>query len=136
MRLQFDIMGTETVLVGRTDSEAATLITSNIDYRDHAFIIGATNPNCKPLVTVLHEAEQAGKSGAELQAVEDTWLADAGLKLYGEAVADALRKANKTTELKRWEADHVGLSHTDARQLAKSLGVELFWDCRIVMAIS
>ena len=55
IRLQADIMATETLLVARTDSEAATLLTSNIDYRDHAFIIGATK-QCKPLVDLMREA--------------------------------------------------------------------------------
>jgi isocitrate lyase len=87
------------VLVARTDSEAATLITSNIDWRDHAFILGATNPNLKPLVDTLREAEAAGKHGAALQEVEDKWIHDAGLKLYGDAVA-----------------------------FAKSLGVEVYWN--------
>lgn len=40
VRLQFDIMGVENVIVSRTDAEAATMVTSNIDYRDHPFIIG------------------------------------------------------------------------------------------------
>jgi isocitrate lyase len=55
IRLQADIMGTETIVVARTDSEAATLLTSSIDSRDHAFIIGATKP-CKPLVEAMSEA--------------------------------------------------------------------------------
>jgi isocitrate lyase len=38
IRLQFDIMGVENLVIARTDSEAATLITSNIDDRDHPFI--------------------------------------------------------------------------------------------------
>jgi isocitrate lyase len=126
MRLQMDIMGVENLIVARTDSEAATLITSNIDYRDHAFIIGCTNANLKPLVTVLREAEKAGKRGAELQAVEDQWLHDAGLKLYGDAVVEAL-KGNQE-KLKKWNASSAGLSHADAVTLAKSLGVEFFWN--------
>ncbi|KAI8854747.1 Pyruvate/Phosphoenolpyruvate kinase-like domain-containing protein [Chytridium lagenaria] len=48
IRLQFDILGVENVVVARTDAEAATLITSNIDRRDHPFIIGSTNPHLKP----------------------------------------------------------------------------------------
>ena len=35
-------MGTSTFVIARTDSEAATYITSNIDPRDHPFITGAT----------------------------------------------------------------------------------------------
>ncbi|CAI0550591.1 unnamed protein product [Linum tenue] len=39
-RLQFDVMGVETLLVARTDAVAATLIQTNIDPRDHQFILG------------------------------------------------------------------------------------------------
>lgn len=38
-RLAADIMGTPTLVVARTDAEAANLITSDVDERDHAFII-------------------------------------------------------------------------------------------------
>lgn len=39
-RLQSDIMGASLMLVARTDSEAASLIDSNMDARDHPFIVG------------------------------------------------------------------------------------------------
>lgn len=39
-RLAADVCGTSTVLVARTDADAANLITSDIDPRDHAFITG------------------------------------------------------------------------------------------------
>jgi isocitrate lyase len=42
IRLQYDVMGVENLVVARTDSEAATLLTTNIDERDHAFILGST----------------------------------------------------------------------------------------------
>ena len=42
MRLQTDIMGTQTIIIARTDAEAATLLDTNIDRRDHPYIIGAT----------------------------------------------------------------------------------------------
>lgn len=35
-------MGVSNLVVARTDSEAATLITTNVDERDHAFILGCT----------------------------------------------------------------------------------------------
>lgn len=38
-RLAADVMGVPTLLVARTDADAANLITSDIDPRDHAFII-------------------------------------------------------------------------------------------------
>jgi len=90
-QLQFDMMGVECLVIARTDSEAAMLITSNVDTRDHAFIIGSTNPNACPLVEVMIEAAQRSLTGDVLQAVKDDWLAQAGLKLYSEALANALR---------------------------------------------
>ncbi|AFK01787.1 isocitrate lyase [Emticicia oligotrophica DSM 17448] len=37
-RLAADVMGTQTLVIARTDAEAANLITSDIDERDHKFI--------------------------------------------------------------------------------------------------
>src|SRR5688572_18325814 len=39
-RLAADVMGVPTVLIARTDADAANLITSDIDDRDHKFITG------------------------------------------------------------------------------------------------
>ncbi len=58
IRLQYDIMGVENLVVARTDSEAATLITTNVDERDHAFILGTTNTSLEPLVDILNRAEK------------------------------------------------------------------------------
>jgi len=99
IRLQYDIMGVENLVIARTDSEAATLITSNIDDRDHAFIFGSTNPDLPPLVNVMTDAENSGKSGDELQAVEDAWIASANLQLFSETLVNALsaQGASKAT---------------------------------------
>ena len=35
-------------------------------------------------------AERAGKNGTELQAIEDSWTAQAGLKLFSDAIVDAI----------------------------------------------
>ncbi|MGY6743562.1 MAG: isocitrate lyase [Cecembia sp.] len=39
-RLATDVMGVPTIIIARTDADAATLITSDIDARDHKFING------------------------------------------------------------------------------------------------
>ena len=39
-RLAADVMGVPTVLLARTDADAAALLTSNVDERDHEFITG------------------------------------------------------------------------------------------------
>jgi isocitrate lyase len=43
-RLAADIAGVETILIARTDAEAAQLITSDIDPRDHDFLSGERTP--------------------------------------------------------------------------------------------
>jgi len=62
IRAQADIMGSDLLAVARTDAEAATLISSTIDHRDHAFILGATNQNLQPLNDLMVAAEQAGQN--------------------------------------------------------------------------
>lgn len=139
-RLQFDVMGTETVLVARTDAVAATLIQSNIDTRDHQFILGVTNPALrgKGLAAILSQATNAGKSGPELQKLEDEWLAAAQLKTFSDCVIDAIKglsninEMEKTRRLNEW-MNHSKfekcLSNEEARDVAAKLGLQnLFWD--------
>jgi len=130
IRLQYDIMDVENIVIARTDSEAATLITTNVDDRDHAFILGITNSNLDNLVTVMTKAEREGKSGDALQQIEDEWTAKAGLILYNDAVIAAMKKkgscqSQQSDFLKK--AAH--LSNSEARKLAKrEFGIEIFWD--------
>ena len=91
IRLQMAIMGVENLVVCRTDSEAATLITTNVDERDHSFILGSTNPKLRPLVEVMNEAEASGKTGDALQAVEDAWIEHAGLETFVTVLTNAIR---------------------------------------------
>ncbi|KAH1097861.1 hypothetical protein J1N35_014782 [Gossypium stocksii] len=138
-RLQFDVMGVETVLVARTDAVAANLIQTNVDTRDHQFILGVTNPNLqgKGLASMLAEAMAAGKTGAELQAIEDKWLTMAQLKTFSECVIDAINNMNSREDEKRrrmneW-MNHSSydkcLSNEQAREIAERLGLKnLFWD--------
>lgn len=138
-RLQFDVMGVETVLVARTDAVAANLIQTNVDTRDHQFILGVTNPNLqgKGLASMLAEAMVAGKTGVELQAIEDKWLAMAQLKTFSESVIDAINNMNiredeKRRRMNEW-MNHSSydkcLSNEQAREIAERLGLKnLFWD--------
>jgi len=57
-RLQADIMDSELIIVARTDAEAANLLDTNIDPRDHAFILGATNPNIPYLADTIRLATE------------------------------------------------------------------------------
>lgn len=134
IRAQYDIMGVENIVVARTDAEAATLITSNIDPRDHEFVVGSTNPGLKPLATVLHEAESKGVQGAALQAVEDEWISKAGLKRFGTAVAEELVVLGKGELAGKFLSEIRFKSNSEARAIAKSYGVDIYWDwdaCRV-----
>ncbi|KAK3184352.1 hypothetical protein Dsin_031638 [Dipteronia sinensis] len=138
-RLQFDVMGVETVLVARSDAVGATLIQTNVDSRDHQFILGVTNPNLqgRSLANMLAQGMSNGKTGAELQAIEDNWLAMAQLKTFSECVTDAINSMNiaehaKRTKLNEW-MNHSSydkcLSNEQGREIANRLGLNnLFWD--------
>ncbi|KAK9245686.1 isocitrate lyase [Lipomyces tetrasporus] len=132
IRAQADIMGTDLLCIARTDSEAATLITSTIDYRDHPFILGSTNPRLPPLVTLMVAAEDAGRQGDDLQRIEDEWIAAAGIKSYKDAVVDAIKSgsfANKDALIAKLVADIRGKSNDAARTIAKKLtGIDVYWD--------
>jgi len=132
IRLQYDIMGVDNLAIARTDSEAATLITSNIDPRDHAFILGSTNATLRPLNTVMVEAESAGKNGNQLQAIEDQWITAANLQLFSTVLVTALRKqgANKAITDK-FLAHIAGVSYPNAVAIAQkeySLKNAPYWD--------
>ncbi|ORY65010.1 isocitrate lyase [Pseudomassariella vexata] len=132
IRAQADIMGTDLVAVARTDAEAATLITTTIDPRDHAFIMGSTNPKLQPLNDLMVAAEGAGKSGEELQTVEDAWLKDAGLKRFHDAVIETINAgsyANKKELVSQYLAQSKGKSHTEAKAIAHGITkVDIFFD--------
>jgi isocitrate lyase len=127
IRAQYDIMGVENIVVARTDAEAATLISSNIDSRDHEFVVGSTNPDLRPLATIMQEAESQGAQGQALQRIEDEWIAKAGLKRYGVAVADVLTRQGKSADTFLQEIRFK--SNEQAREIAsKKYGVDIFWD--------
>ena len=130
IRLQYDIMGVENLSVARTDAEAATLISSNIDARDHAFILGSANESIGHLVEAMSVAERAGANGEKLQKIEDNWTKSAGLCLYSTAVTNAA-KAAKVSQAKidDYLKQTAHTSHHRAVVLAKSLlNVSIYWD--------
>ncbi|OBZ68730.1 Isocitrate lyase [Grifola frondosa] len=133
IRLQFDIMGVNNLVVARTDSEAATLITTNVDERDHAFILGSTNPNLRPLVVELTEAEKAGKTGAALEAVEEQWMNAANIQLFSVTLSEALRAQTgaSPSTIARFQSRVAHSSYPDAVAIAKKefgLKTVPFWN--------
>lgn len=108
IRLQADILNSPLVIVARTDAEAATMIDSNSDPADHAFIKGATVPDVEP----LHEAIRAGRDKDwEKRAMCMTFpdAVAAFIKSKGQDPADWLRKSlNMSIDEMRAEASRIG----------------------------
>jgi isocitrate lyase len=132
IRAQADIMGSDLLAVARTDSEAATLITSTIDHRDHSFILGASNPSLQPLNDLMVAAERAGKNGEALANIEEEWIKSANLKVFDEAVINAINAGvhvDKASLIQKYRSAVKGKSNSEARAIAKGLtGVDIFWD--------
>ncbi|MEK7654433.1 MAG: isocitrate lyase [Patescibacteria group bacterium] len=57
-RLAADVQGVQTIIVGRTDAEAATLLTSEIDDRDKLWILGTNDADGKEMT--YSEARELG----------------------------------------------------------------------------
>lgn len=98
------------------------------------------------LITALEEAAAAVRNGGErsIDAVldqigtryVDSWQAEAGLKTYGQAVADVI-------EFRLGEGERFDLNHEQwlsfaerasfyaAREKARSLGIQIVWDCEL-----
>jgi isocitrate lyase len=129
-RAQCDIMGTETLIVARTDAESATLITTNIDPRDHGFILGSTNPKLRALNDLMLEADGKGLQGAQLEAIESQWLKEACVKRFDEAVVDKIRDLGLgDAKVNEYLAAAQGKSNLEARAIAKKItGQNIFWD--------
>eukprot|EP00906_Rhabdomonas_costata_P003219 RCo004919 len=124
-RLCFDVMGTETIIVARTDAEAATLLDSNIDPRDHPFILGSTNGSIGTCNDACQKASDEGKDANKAQA---EWMKAANLKTYPDAVADVLKAKGQADKAAEWMKKAMHLGHPEAKALAKKdYGVEIFW---------
>jgi len=92
-RLAWDVLGSSNLVIARTDSESAKLISSTIDARDHEFVLGAVGWDDADgsrliLADTLAKAEAEGKAGAQLDRVEKEWMDGVTLKTWDQAVID------------------------------------------------
>jgi len=130
-RFQWDLMGTENLLIARTDSETGGLISSSVDPRDQQYILGVTE-DVNPLSEVLYEMERSGVSGEKIAEVEADWVAKHKLVTFDEAVVEALQASSAPQSRIDGYLSTAGTrSNSDARAAAKSiLGRDIFfsWD--------
>ena len=123
-RLAADVLGVDLIIVARTDAEAATLLDSNIDGRDHPFILGATTPGTISLNEAMRAAAGAGGNSTS---IEKEWSAKARVMTFGEAVLDKIASLHvgerKKQELIRmWQASNPNtLSNATARRVADKI---------------
>ncbi|MFQ5628591.1 MAG: isocitrate lyase ICL2 [bacterium] len=189
-RFQLDIMKVPGIIVARTDAEAANLLESNGDERDHPFILGSTSVNIPSykicylaLLKRFYDNGIEDVNGHLLYKITDTeyaaayqwfektgllsfidqkisemkddpglnteknlneaatkffeaWEADAGVKTYREAVADAMKfhreeGAKFDMVVEEWLEFAKCASFYEAQEKAKSMGVEATWDSEL-----
>ncbi|EER04351.1 Isocitrate lyase, putative [Perkinsus marinus ATCC 50983] len=126
-RLMTDVLGVETIIVARTDAEAATLLDTNIDPRDHSFIVGASNPNVKDsLQGKVDAAVHRGASPEEISKLETDWVMNAQLTTFPDLVSSKLKAMGKSVT--EWEEKSMFMSIDEMRAEAKRLlGTVPFW---------
>ncbi|CDO92643.1 unnamed protein product [Kluyveromyces dobzhanskii CBS 2104] len=124
-RLQWDIMGTENLVIARTDSCNAKLISSNVDPRDHEHIQGTINENVKPWSDILSELELGNAAAAKITTAESNWYKENKLYTFEEAAKEQLTDSKFRDFKEQWEeavnqSDKKYLSISELRTLVRS----------------
>ena len=121
-RFQWDVMGSENLVIARTDSESGKLLSSAIDVRDHEFILGVAQDGVEPLAETLQAMEISGASGAEIDAFEADWVTKTDLMTCDEAVTKQLKEQGLSQSVietySRATLDNRDMSITKRKQLA------------------
>ncbi|KAI0173683.1 isocitrate lyase [Hypoxylon sp. FL1284] len=114
-RFQWDVMGTENLVIARSDSESGKLISSAIDVRDHEFILGVAEEGTAPLAEVLQEMEAAGAPGSEIDVYEAEWVKKTRLVTFDEAAVEQMKSQGVSQD----KID----SYTRAVQADRNMGI-------------
>ena len=93
-RFQWDTMGSENLVIARTDSESGKLISSAIDARDHEYILGVTE-EVEPLAETLQVMEMEGASSDEVNSFEADWVKKHKMVSFDEAAEAHIKSAGK-----------------------------------------
>jgi len=122
LRLQADILKYPMVIIARTDAEAATMILSNIDPRDHPFIKGATVPGVESLIQATHRG------------TDGDWEQRSGCMTFVEAVAQKLK--GQAAVLAKWYGSCYEMSLAELREFAVTCGAgEVFFDWEMARSV-
>ncbi|KAJ6486121.1 isocitrate lyase [Mycena vitilis] len=131
-RFQLDLLKSTMLLIARTDSESAKLLSSSVDSADHEFILGTTSKVNRGLAQILSDAEARGATGADLDVIEQEWTEEHPLCTFDQAVEAAIAKSsieNKDAAYKSYLVAVEGKSNPEARDVAEDiLGEPVFWN--------
>ncbi|KAF3018184.1 hypothetical protein E8E14_011452 [Neopestalotiopsis sp. 37M] len=123
VRMTFDIMGADTMLLCRCDSDNAELITSVIDPRDHPYVLGAT----KQVPSFIEALDQGKAVGKDYLTVKAEWKAAAGLMTFDDAVKSIASEEQYITYMSKVTGKIMALQ--ERRAIAKrAVGQEVPFD--------
>ena len=83
-------MGVSNIIIARTDSESGKLLSSNIDPRDHEFLLGVADVNAKQIKSqsqLLYELEMKGATADEINAAETEWTENHPLVTFTQGMS-------------------------------------------------
>jgi isocitrate lyase len=131
-RFQWDLMGTDNLVIARTDSESGKLLSSAIDVRDHEYILGVAE-NAEPLAETLQAMEFSGAKGSDIDSFEAEWVKKHKLVTLDEAVEAHLESEGiDTSEYKSKVAANRNMSLTKRKSLAEQYSKSpVRWSCDI-----
>lgn len=114
-RMQWDIMGLETLLIARTDAESAKLISGTADGRDHEFVLGVETweGEKKGLAEEIARGEREGRSGAEIDEIESSWMKGVQLVTFDEGAFVSSRPRGAGTDFQPFSPQPSGVTSSD-----------------------
>jgi isocitrate lyase len=123
-RFQWDVMGSENLVIARTDSESGKLLSSAIDVRDHEFILGVADESIEPLAETLQAMEMSGANGAEVDSFEAEWIKKTKLVTCDEAILQQLEahgvSQDDINKYQKATTENRDMSITKRKQLAST----------------
>ncbi|KAK1812055.1 mitochondrial 2-methylisocitrate lyase [Friedmanniomyces endolithicus] len=132
-RYQWDLMGTENLVIARTDSESGKLLSSAIDVRDHEYILGVTETDVEPLAETLQMMEQSGATSADIDKFEAEWVKKHRLVTFDDAASAHIKAQGKDAtayldQMKQERSTPLSRRRKLAAEHAGGIPVVFSWD--------
>jgi isocitrate lyase len=122
-RMTFGIMGSDTMLLCRCDTDHSEFITSVVDPRDHPYVLGAT----KDVESFIEALDAGNQEGKDYLTIKSEWKAKAGLMTFDEAVQASATEEEYSRHQKEAAKKTVALKKR--RAIAKEIaGKDIFFD--------